>query len=129
MKVISILLGIALLASPLYAKELVTVKGTDDVTAKVFLVTDTPVVGKNTIRVELNDSSGKAITDAKVKAYYSMAPMKGMAPMIYKARAKLNGDSYIATLDIGMKGHWELKLKIRRKKASTFNVETSFKIK
>ncbi len=128
-KIILILLGMAMLANPLHAKGLTTVKGADNVTVKVSLVTDPPVVGKNNIKVELTDAKGNALTDAKVKVYYSMTPMKGMMPMNYKAKAKLEGDSYITTLDIGMKGSWDVKFKIKRENADSLNVKASFKVK
>lgn len=91
-------------------------------------MTDPPVLGKNSIRIELADSEGNAITDPKVKVYYSLTPMKGMAPMNHKTKAKLEGDSDIATIDIGMMGHWDAKLKIKRENAGSLNIKTSFKV-
>jgi hypothetical protein len=124
-----ILLIIALLASPLYAKELATVKGEDGVTVKVSLMTDPPVIGSNNIRIDLADTEGNAVTDAKINLYYSMAPMKGMAPMNKKVRPKLEGDSYTAAMKIGMKGHWDVTLKIKRNNANPLIVRTKFMIK
>lgn len=127
-KIVLVLLGIALLAGPLYAKELTTVKGANGVTVKVSLMNDPPVVGENKIKIELTDAEGKAITDAKVRIYYSMRPTGGMTPMNRKAKPKLEGDSYVAALNIGMKGIWDLKLQIRRKNEKNLSVETNIKI-
>lgn len=128
-KIMTILLGLVLVAGPVSGKELTTVKGEGDVTAKVSLLNDPPVVGKNQLKIEIVDTEGKAITDAKVRVYYSMTPMKGMSPMEYKAKAKLNGDSYVAALSIMMKGHWDVKFKIKRKNAKTINGKARFMVK
>lgn len=126
---VSIFLSMTILATPLYAKGLTTVKGEGGVTVKVSLLNDPPIVDKNKIKVEFADAGGKAITDAKVKVSYSMTPMKGMAPMNHKAKAKLEGDSYIATMNIGMKGKWDVKIRVKRKNASSMNIKASFQVK
>ncbi|MCF6247859.1 MAG: FixH family protein [Desulfobacula sp.] len=126
---ITTLLVTALLSSPLCAKQLAMVKGEDDVVVKVFLMTDPPVVGSNNIRIELEDDKGNTITDAKIKLYYSMEPMKGMAPMSKKVRPVLEGDHYNADVKTRMKGHWNLTIKIKRKNADLLEVKTKFSVK
>lgn len=117
-----------LMASPLSAKELVTVTDQSDLMVKVSLKGDPPTMGKNKIKIQLLDSSGNAVTDAKVKVYYTMPPMKGMAPMNHKTKAKIEGDKYVAPLKITMKGEWNVTLKIQRKDKDSLKAKTGFTV-
>lgn len=128
-KIMMLFMGLALVAGPVYGKELATLKGAGDVTVKVSLLNDPPVVGKNKVKIEVMDADGKRVTDAKVRVYYSMVPMGGMTPMEYKAKAKLEGDGYIASLDIMMKGHWNLKFRVKRKGGKSINGKARFMVK
>lgn len=128
-KIMMLFMGLALVAGPVYGKELATFKGAGDVMIKVSLLNDPPVVGKNKVKIEVMDADGKRVTDAKVRVYYSMVPMKGMTPMEYKARAKLDGDGYIASLDIMMKGRWEMRFKVKRKGGKSINGKARFMVK
>jgi hypothetical protein len=71
-------------------------------------------MGTNTLNISIVDSAGNPVTDAKVKLNYSMPPMDNMPPMKYTARAKLDGDSYNADLNLSMKGEWDILIYIKR---------------
>jgi hypothetical protein len=65
-----------------------------------------PVVGKNEIRINIKDLSGKYVTDALVTVNYYMPPMQGMPPMNYTVKAPSNGLGYSTTMDLIMTGPW-----------------------
>ena len=85
-----------------------------------------PVLGDNHIEIDLKDSGGKTVTDAKVLVNYYMPPMPRMAPMNYIIDAKLKGEKYKATMNFIMSGPWIIAIKINHAgKISTakFNVD------
>jgi hypothetical protein len=85
------------------------------------------VKGDNTLAVKLADSSGKAVTDAKVDVRYYMPPMPGMAPMEYTTQATPAGDAYNFTVNIPMEGGWRVDVTANRGgsvlPAVTFNID------
>src|SRR5512136_2277412 len=85
-----------------------------------------PVLGDNRIEIEIKDSDGNRVTDAKVLVNYYMPPMPRMAPMNYVTDAKLKGEKYKATMNFIMSGPWIIAIKINHAgKISTakFNVD------
>ena len=85
-----------------------------------------PVLGDNHIEIELKDSAGRCITDAKVLVNYYMPPMPRMAPMNYKTDAKVKKEKYKATMNFIMAGPWYISIIINHAgKISTtkFNVD------
>ena len=85
-----------------------------------------PVLGDNRIEIEIKDSDGNRVTDAKVLVNYYMPPMPRMAPMNYITDAKLKGEKYKTTMNFIMSGPWIIAVKITRAgKTSTakFNVD------
>ncbi|HMK56617.1 MAG TPA: FixH family protein [Dissulfurispiraceae bacterium] len=85
-----------------------------------------PIVGSNNVEIEVKDSAGKYVTDAKVKVDYSMPAMPGMPAMNYKTDAVLSGQKYTAKMDLSMSGPWNIAVKISKGgKTSTvkFNVD------
>ena len=118
--IVSFALGVA------GAKDLQLEKKAGDLDVKVNLKHNPPVVGNNDMTVELKDSSGKAVTDAKVVVNYSMPAMPGMPPMNYKADAMLHGDKYHARMNLSMAGPWNIEVRVTKggKTASAkFNVD------
>ncbi len=116
----------AMVTVGVYAKELELKKKTGDMEVKLTLKQNPPIVGNNDATVEIKDSSGNPITDARVVIYYSMPPMPGMAPMNYKTDAMLHGDRYHARMNLSMAGPWNIEVKVTRggKTASAkFNVD------
>lgn len=96
------------------AKDLELKKKAGELEVKLTLKQNPPVVGNNDVTVELKDSSGKAVTDAKVAVNYSMPAMPGMPPMNYKADAMFHGNQYHARMDLSMAGPWNIEVKVTR---------------
>jgi len=85
-----------------------------------------PVLGDNKIEIEIKDSEGNHVTDARVLVNYYMPPMPRMAPMNYITDAKLKGEKYKATMNFIMTGPWIIAIKISHAgKMSTakFNID------
>ncbi len=85
-----------------------------------------PVAGENNISIEIRDSAGKSVTDAKVGVDYSMPAMPGMAAMHYKTDTTVSGNMYKAVMNLSMSGSWNIDVKIKKDgKTSTvkFNVD------
>jgi hypothetical protein len=77
-----------------------------DYTVDVAINRNPPIVGRNEIRIDIKDISGKYVTSASVTVNYYMPPMPGMPPMNYTVKAPLNGSGYNAIMDIIMTGPW-----------------------
>jgi hypothetical protein len=71
-----------------------------------------PIIGDNNIEIEIKDTAGKSITDAKVLVNYYMPPMPRMVPMNYMTDAKLRGEKYKAKMNFIMSGPWIIAIKI-----------------
>jgi nitrogen fixation protein FixH len=97
-----------------YAAPYVIEKQVDDLTVKVVMESNPPVVGENNIEIQLTDSEGNPVKEAKLKLDYSMPPMENMPPMMYRARAKLNGESYKTKINLSMSGYWDIAVNIKR---------------
>jgi hypothetical protein len=97
-----------------YAKEYQAKKRVGDFEVEIRIDRDPPVLGDNHLRVEIKDSGGKTVRDAKVLVNYYMPPMPRMAPMNYKTDATLKGDQFQATLRFIMSGPWYIVVIIQR---------------
>jgi hypothetical protein len=84
---------------------------TVDYTIDVAINRNPPVVGKNEIRIDIKDLSGKYVLNIPVKVNYYMPPMPGMPPMNYTVKAPSNGSGYSATMDIIMTGPWIIEIR------------------
>ena len=85
-----------------------------------------PVLGDNHIEIDLKDSGGKTVTDAKVLVNYYMPPMPRMAPMNYTTDARLKGEKYRAKMNFIMSGPWIIAIKINhagRTSTAKFNID------
>jgi Cu(I)/Ag(I) efflux system membrane fusion protein len=71
-----------------------------------------PRIGENQIRVKLTDGTGKLVSNAKVLLTFTM-PMPGMIPATIPMTLGKDG-VYEATANLGMGGHWDLTVTIRR---------------
>lgn len=107
---------IFVLAGTLYAKEYYEVASQvkDELTIKVLMDNNPPVVGENNLNIIISDSKGNTIKDAKLKIQYSMPPMNNMPPMNYKTRAKFNNNGYKAKVNLSMPGPWNITVNIKR---------------
>ncbi len=112
----SIVLTVVLLlvAGIAYAKEYEVQKKAGDYNIEVKIDKNPPIVGDNNITIEVKDSSGKYVTDAKVRVDYSMPAMPGMPAMNYKTDAELKGNEYTAKMNLSMSGSWNVAVKITR---------------
>lgn len=85
------------------------------------------VKGDNNLSLKLTDSSGKAVTDAKVDVRFYMPPMPGMAPMESMIQPLQKGNEYRFTVNVAMEGGWKIDaLAIQPGKTSataTFNID------
>lgn len=73
----------------------------------------TPVVGENTLIVQLTDKDGNPLTDAELNAYAEMPAMGAMAAMRAPAGLKQTQPGrYEGMLDLSMRGEWPLTLRI-----------------
>ena len=88
-----------------YAKDLEIKKKAGDFDVEVKIDRNPPIVGDNSIEIEIK-KAGKPVTDAKVLITYYMPPMPRMAPMNYKTDAKLKKEKYKATMNLIMAGPW-----------------------
>jgi hypothetical protein len=96
------------------AKDYEVSKKAGEYNVEVKIDKNPPVVGDNTISIEVKDASGKYVTDAKVNVDYSMPAMPGMPPMNYKTGTELKGNAYKATMKLSMAGPWNIAVKVVR---------------
>jgi nitrogen fixation protein FixH len=125
-KIAALTMVLLLIAGIVYAKNYEVKKKAGDYNVVATIDKNPPVAGDNVITIAVKDTSGKAVTDAKVKVEYSMPAMAGMPAMNYKADAKLADDEYKATMNLSMSGAWNVAVKITKSgKTSTmkFNLD------
>ncbi len=103
-----------LLAGLAYAKDYEVSKKAGDFNVVVKIDKNPPVVGDNKVDIEIKDSAGKAVTDAKVKLDYGMPAMPGMPAMDYKTDTELKGNTYKAIMNLSMSGSWNIAVKITK---------------
>src|SRR5208337_2976815 len=121
-----LVLAVVLMAGVAYASGLEMKQRAGDYNVQVRLDKNPPVVGNNSMEIEITDASGRPVTDAKVLVNYSMPAMPGMPAANYKTIALLTGTKYAATLNPSMSGSWNVAVKITKGgKTSTvkFNVD------
>ena len=122
--ILSILI-LVLTAGIAYAKGLEVKKKAGQYDVEVKIDRNPPIVGDNSIEIEIK-KSGNSVTDAKVLINYYMPPMPRMAPMNYKTDAKLKKDKYKANMNFIMAGPWYISIIINHEgKISTtkFNID------
>jgi hypothetical protein len=109
-----------------YAKDFKVEKKAGEYSVKIEIDKNPPTVGKNNMKIEVKDSTGKHVTDAAVKVNYSMPAMPGMPPMSYKTDAQISGNEYKAVMNLSMSGPWNIEIKINRGGKTTtvkFNID------
>jgi YtkA-like protein len=104
-----------------------TQKAAGDLTVTLSAGSYPLIIGDNAMTIKITDSSGKAVTDAKVGARYYMPHMPGMAPMEYTVEGTPKGGGYGFNANIAMEGGWRVDVNVvRGDKPSptvTFNVD------
>ena len=98
--------------SVVYAKDYEVAKKAGDLNVVIRIDKNPPVAGTNNVEIGITDTSGKAITGAKVVLAYSMPAMTGMPPMNYKVDAVPAGNVYKARVNYSMSGSWNNEVKI-----------------
>ena len=111
-KSIFLLMILTLAVGTAWGKNYEVTKKADDLTVKVEIDKNPPIIGDNNLTITIRDNAGKNITDAKVKVDYSMPAMPGMPAMNYKAEATLKGNDYKAKLNFSMAGSWNMTVQI-----------------
>jgi len=109
-----------------FAKSYELEKKAGEYTFSIRIDKNPPIQGPNIMEVAIKDATGKAVTDAKVTANYSMPPMQGMAPMNYKGNLEPKGELYQGTVNFSMSGPWNVELRAVRAGKTTpvkFNVD------
>ena len=85
------------------------------------------VKGDNSLNISVEDSAGKAVTDAAVNVHYHMPPMPGMAPMDFNAQAVPQRGGFFCSANVPMEGGWKAEVSVVRpgKPAvvATFNLD------
>jgi hypothetical protein len=111
-RVMIFLLVSALMVGIAWAKGFEVTKKVDDITIKIEIDKNPPIIGDNNLSISIKDGAGKNITNAKVKVDYSMPAMPGMPAMNYKADANLKGNAYQAKVNFSMAGSWNMVVQI-----------------
>lgn len=105
---------VLLMAGIAYAKEYEITKKAGEYNVAVRIDRNPPIVGENSMSIEITDASGHHARDAKVIVEYSMPAMPGMPAMNYKADAELKGDQYKTKMNLSMAGSWNIAVKVTR---------------
>ncbi len=108
------------------AKDLELRKRAGDYDIGIRIDRNPPILGDNSIEVEIKDAAGATIEDAAVLVNYYMPPMPRMAPMNYTTNARPKGKKYLATMNLIMAGPWVIAVKITRDGKTTtakFNID------
>jgi hypothetical protein len=71
-----------------------------------------PIIGDNNLEIDIRDTSGAIVSDAKVLVNYYMPPMPRMAPMNYRTAASFRGRKYRMTMNLIMEGPWVIAVKV-----------------
>ena len=126
--VFNVLVLVFLIGGMAYAKDYEVKKTVGEYDVEIRIDKSQPVVGDNNIEIGIKDTSGKYVTDAKVRVEYSMSAMPGMPAMNYKTDAVLKNYKHRATMNLSMSGSWDIAVKITRGGKTTkvkFNVDAS----
>ncbi len=110
-KILIPLLLIVFAASAAQGRDFMVRRKIDNYTIDVAINRNPPILGKNEIRIEIKDPSGKHIPNASVSVNYYMPPMPGMPPMNYTVKAVPAGSAYKAVMDLIMTGPWNIVIK------------------
>ncbi len=86
------------------------------------------VKGDNKLSLKVKDSSGRAVTDAKVDIRFFMPPMPGMPPMEDRIQPQQKGNEYAFTVNVAMEGGWKIEATVtqpgKEPASATFNVDS-----
>lgn len=111
LKSIALVLVLLFLVPQVHALDLQ--KNSDGMTIKLSLQGNPVRPGTNQARVVVLDEQGKRVTNARITLYYGMMAMTGMPPMNFKTRLDADGEAYSSSVELKMKGHWNMKVKVK----------------
>ncbi len=102
-------------------------RAADDLTVTLSAGGYPLVKGDNAVTLKIADSTGKAVTDARVNVRFYMPPMPGMSPMELSTQATPKGNAYAATVNPPMEGGWKAEVSVTRPGkpivTATFNLD------
>lgn len=125
-KTVVLALVFLFIAGIAYARDFEVKKKAGQYDVEVKIDNNPPVVGVNNISIEIKDTSGNYVTDAKVRVDYSMPAMPGMPAMNYKTDATVSNNTYKAAMNLSMSGPWNIAVKIKKDgktKSVKFNID------
>lgn len=74
-----------------------------------------PGLGYNNLNIAIIDVAGKQITDVGVSLEYLMPSLPGKPPMMqYSTAANQSDHTYLARIDLSMRGLWTVLIKVTR---------------
>lgn len=118
-KLMVLMMALLLIAGTVYAKDAVMKGKAGNYTVEAQLEKTPPVVGENTLTVQIKDPSGKVVTDKKVEVEYFMtekiSPTRKSVEMPYmksETAATPQEAGYKAKLNFSMAGPWNIAVKI-----------------
>lgn len=88
------------------ARDLRVRKKFEGYTIDATLTRNPPILGNNEIVIQVRDGSDKSVVLPAIMVNYYMPPMPGMPPMNYTVKARQNGQSYQAMMNVIMAGPW-----------------------
>ena len=113
-KILLLLFGVIFLTGTVHASQYEIVKNADDLKIKIIMGKNPLVTGENSFDIQLSDAEGVPVTKARIKIDYSMPSINNMPTMIYKTRAKPDGEMYKAVINLSMPGKWDIRINIKR---------------
>jgi hypothetical protein len=100
-----------LISSMAFGRDYTMRRKIDGYTMDISINRNPPIIGKNNIRIEIKDHSGKDVINAPVTVNYFMPPMPGMPPMNYTVQAFPRSSGYEVVMDFIMTGPWNIVVK------------------
>jgi hypothetical protein len=107
-----IFLIISITAGTAFAGSLTASKRAGAYVVGIEIDRNPPIIGDNRMEIEIRDTSGAIVSDAKVLVNYYMPPMPRMAPMNYRTIAPFRGGRYRMTMNLIMEGPWVIAVKV-----------------
>jgi len=107
-KTVILLLSLVILAAAAYGRDFTVRRSADGYTFDIAIDRNPPVLGLNGLKVEVKDAQGKPVANIPLTVNYYMPPMPGMPPMNYTVRAVPRGSGYGVTMDLIMRGPWNI---------------------
>ena len=107
-RTVIILLSFVILAPVAHGRDFTVRRNVDGYTFDIAIDRNPPVLGLNGLKVELKDMQGKPVANIPLTVNYYMPPMPGMPPMNYTVNAVPRGNGYSVTMDLIMRGPWNI---------------------